>query len=212
LEIADKQSSDLESSAPLFRNHLDWTFFAVFPIQTLRSIFGIGGAFPDLILRYNKDLSKYNTYTALVWHELTHASQLQRMKSEKNDSWASNYWSAVVAKEIVGGYGSKGGVNWEIVALTEGWAYYRKWDLPMRHLNWNMFTDSIGDRRRPANFVHSFPRNYMIMYDSLCIVGCSYANIEKSLCSYSITGFRDNIISKYPSKRTQITNIIRPYE
>jgi hypothetical protein len=72
-------------------------------------------ASPDLVLRYNKTLGDYNRITAIAWHELTHASHLQRMKSEKGYWWASDYWSTVVYREITnsafkGGdpYGSKG--------------------------------------------------------------------------------------------------------
>jgi len=36
-------------------------------------------------------------------------------------------------------------------------------------------------------------------------------NIEKSLSTQSITEFRDNLIAKYPSLRTKITNFIDPY-
>jgi hypothetical protein len=39
-----------------------------------------------------------------------------------------------------------------------------------------------------------------------------YRQGEKSLCAYSVTGFRDNLIAKYPNKSTQITEIIQPYE
>jgi hypothetical protein len=58
----------------------------------------------------------------------------------------------------------------------------------------------------------SFPRDYVPMFYELVTAGCTFVNIEKSLCTYSITGFRDNLIAKHANLRTQITNIIQPYE
>jgi hypothetical protein len=35
---------------------------------------------------------------------------------------------------------------------------------------------------------------------------------KKLLCAYSVAGFRDNLIAKYPNLRARITEIIQPYE
>jgi hypothetical protein len=142
------------------------------------------------------------------------------MKSEKNAFWASDYWSHVVLQEVKNdlntdnAYGSRGDDNWQVIALAEGWANYREWRMSIDRLGWrdamNLSSDTIGQARYFTTL--RFPRNYGAMYDSLVIAGCSYQNIEKSLCAYSITGFRDNLIAKYPNRRDRITAIIRRYE
>jgi hypothetical protein len=160
---------------------------------------------PDLILRYNKNLDSYNTITAIAWHELTHASQLQRMRSEKGYFWASDYWSHVVLQEVKNDkntgspYGGRGDDNWQVIALAEGWANYREEYLARKYL---LGADEYEGTDNP------FLSPYVAMFRELRAVGCSFANMEKSLCSYSITVFRDNLISKHPSLRTQITSIV----
>jgi hypothetical protein len=210
LDIANKQSTDFTSSAPLLKNHIDLAlvyaspFWGTIATWVGYSLFGWG--FPDLILRYNKTLSDYNKITAIAWHELTHASQLQRMKSEKGFLWASDYWSNVVLQEasntIKTGdpYGNKGGTNWQILALAEGWANYREENLRSRYLE-SSYTKNTTN----------FPYTYVPMFRTLRTLGCSFTNLEKSLCTYSISGFRDNLASKYPSLRNQITDAIQPY-
>ncbi|MDR0559423.1 MAG: hypothetical protein LBG92_04590 [Prevotellaceae bacterium] len=54
--------------------------------------------------------------------------------------------------------------------------------------------------------------NYSALFYELRNIGCSFANMEKSLCTYTIAGFRDNLTTKYPSLKTQITNIVKDYE
>jgi hypothetical protein len=209
LDIANKNSNDPTSSAPLLNNHINLSLIYASPLwgpfATFYGYAVFGWGMPDLILRYDKTLSNYNTITAIAWHELTHASQLQRMKNEKSDSWASDYWSHVVLQEVrnsidTGGrpYGQKGDANWQIIALTEGWAYYREEYLARTKL----LDNQLIATRNP------FLLPYLLMFRELSALGCSFANMEKSLCSYSISGFRDNLISKHPSLRTQITNII----
>ena len=58
----------------------------------------------------------------------------------------------------------------------------------------------------------SFPENYVPMFYELRTAGCYQSNIEQSLCTYSIAGFRDNLISRHPNLRARITAIIQPYE
>ncbi|MDR2423126.1 MAG: hypothetical protein LBD59_00190 [Prevotellaceae bacterium] len=226
LDIANKQTNDLRSSAPLLKNHTDLALVYASPLWgTLATILGyklFGGSFPDLILNYNKTLSDYNRIPAVGWHEMTHASQLQRMKSEKGYYWASDYWSNIVLREASNSvntgssYGQRGGDGWQIIALTEGWAYYREWDLARRFLSWNSITQvawtSTSLMPVRGNYTLVFPRNYIPMFYELATAGCSHINIEKSLCTYNIPGFRDNLIAKYPNRRDRITEIIQPYE
>jgi hypothetical protein len=179
---------------------------------------------PDLILRYNKDMDMYNRITATAWHELTHASQLRRMSSEKGYFWASDLWSHVVLQEAKNAiktndsYGSRGDDSWQVIALAEGWAYYREWDLARRYLRWNSLTkqnwsestETPEERYSITNSNH-FPRYFAGMFYRLRQIGCSFANMEKSLCTYSVTGFRDNLVAKHPNLRIQITDIINEY-
>ncbi|MDR2814301.1 MAG: hypothetical protein LBB79_06575 [Prevotellaceae bacterium] len=232
LDIASKESDKLTSSAPLLNHHFDYSYFTASMIATIcagplgvwLSVFG-WLASPDLILRYNKTLNSYNEITAIAWHELTHASQLQRMKSENGKSWASGYWSTIVYQEAKNEltketpYASKGGDDWQAIALAEGWANYRQWDLARRYLRWNTLTYRDWSVSTTTPEIHysitnanHFPYYFAGMFNRLRQIGCSSANIEKSLCAYSVTGFRDNLIAKHPNLRTQINTIVSEYE
>ena len=128
--------------------------------------------------------------------------------------WASDYWITNVyqqasnynkdrnndGKPDYDPYGVKYEANWQIIALSEGWANYREWLLTKNYL----FYDK--------GISYTFPRKYGYMYKSLVDSGCSYNNIEKSLASYTIVGFRDNLISLYPTLKDTITTTIQPYE
>ncbi|MDR1227208.1 MAG: hypothetical protein LBK47_09990, partial [Prevotellaceae bacterium] len=153
-------------------------------------------------------------------HELTHASQLRRMGSEKGYYWASDLWSHVVLQEAKNdintssSYGSKGDDNWQVIALAEGWANYREWNLARRYLNYNIYGED-PDTHVPYyfdNYSSSLAIFYGGMFDRLATAGCSFTNMEKSLCAYSIGAFRDNLIAKHPNLRARITEIIQPYE
>jgi hypothetical protein len=233
LDIASEKCSSWTSSAPLLKNHFDYLFASLTGLATLVTAYftplgllvpAIWAVFPDLALRYNKALGDYNKIIAIAWHELTHASQLQRMKSEKGYWWASDYWSTIAYREFInsvfkGGkpYGSKGGDSWQVIALAEGWANYREWDLARRYLAWNSISGETWANKphNPTQYDRTelgFPVEYAAMFYQLRIIGCSFVNIEKSLCAFSITGFRDNLTAKHPSLSAQITNIIQPYE
>lgn len=212
LDIADKQSGDFTSSAPLLNNHINWSLVYAYPNfwGVVGTIYGhslFGWAFPDLILRYTKNMSDYEKITAIAWHELTHSSQLQRMKSEKGTLWASDYWSANVyqqAKNFIendNSYGAKGDSRWQIIALSEGWANYRE----------ELMARTILGKTSYVGTTNPFLSSYVTMFKSLRSIGCSFSNMEKALCTYSIAGFRDSLIEKHPSLRTQITNITTPY-
>jgi hypothetical protein len=229
LDIASKESDKLTSSAPLLKNHLNISLFYASPFWgTIGTIYGynlLGWAMPDLILRYNKTLSSYNTITAIAWHELTHASQLQRMRSEKGYYWASDYWSHVVLQEASnyirtnGSYGSKGDDNWQVIALAEGWANYREWDLARRYLGWNTLSNeewtATSTFPTSISFYRTwlgFPYYYVCMFYDLRTLGCSAVDIEKALCSYSLGDFKSKLVAKYPDLSTQITNLTTGYE
>jgi hypothetical protein len=209
LDIANKQSSDLTSGAPLLNNHINWSLVYAYPnfwgvIGQVYAYSLFGWAFPDLMLRFTKNMSDYNKITAIAWHELTHASQVRRMITVKGLLWASDYWSANVYQQAKNeidndnAYGSKGDTRWQIIALSEGWANFREWKLAGKYLSYSVS-------------LYDFPRNYAYMFNSLYEAGCSYSDMESSLCTYSISGFRDNLIAKYPTLQTKITSIISSY-
>lgn len=58
----------------------------------------------------------------------------------------------------------------------------------------------------------SIARYYGGMFKRLNDIGCSYSNLEKSLCTYSIGGYKDNLIALHPNLSSQITEIIKNYE
>lgn len=209
LDIANKQSSDLTSGAPLLNNHINWSLVYAYPNfwGVIGQVFAydlFGWAYPDLMLRFTKNMSDYNKITAIAWHELTHASQVRRMTSVKGLLWASDYWSANVYQQASNNinngspYGSKGDTRWQIIALSEGWANFREWKLASKYLSYSVS-------------LYDFPRSYAYMFNSLYAAGCSYSDMESSLCTYSISGFRDNLIAKYPALQTKITSIISSY-
>jgi hypothetical protein len=127
------------------------------------------------------------------------------MKSDKGYWWASDYWSTIVYREakneIFDGnpYGSKGDDSWQIIALAEGWANYREEHLARTYLPGA--ASHIGTR-------NTFLTPYVAMFRELQALGCSFANMERSLCTYSISGFRDNLVGRHPELREQITNVV----
>jgi hypothetical protein len=164
------------------------------------------------MLRYTKNLSDYNTINAVAWHELTHSSQVRRMISEKGLLWASDYWSANVYQQAANtfkdyngdgkndknSYGNKGDDRWQQIALSEGWANYREEILARKNLGLPNYTGTGN----------SFLYDYLLMFRELGNIGCSFQNMEGALCTYSISGYKDNLIAIYPNLSKQITDII----
>ena len=228
LQVALRNLSG-SSSAPLFQNHTNTVTTSVLG-GFFTSIFFTGGAtalatvayagflssLPDILLSAGniEDYQTQNGYTphkafnayySTTWHELTHASNLQRVKSEKGSGVASTYWANLVSTEVgntiagKGPYGSKGDNNWQQVALCEGWANY---------IQWKVSSSSLGHNSMRSGY----PYTYIYMFDSLNSIGCSFSDMEKCLTSRSITGYRDLLINNYPSLNTKITNITKLYE
>jgi hypothetical protein len=225
LDIADKQSGDFTSSAPLLNSHVNWSLVYAYPnfwgvVGTIYGYSLFGWAFPDLILRYTKNMSDYEKITTIAWHELTHSSQLQRMKSEKGYLWASDYWSANVYQQASNTinssdgrpYGKKSDTRWQIIALSEGWANYREWYLGRKYLGYNTLGKDKYGRDYYFSDYTGIPIPYGEMFDNLKNIGCSFTNMEKALCTYSIVGFKNSLIANYPDKSTLISNIVKSYE
>lgn len=224
LEIANMRSDNLTSAAPLFNNHINFSLVYAYPnfwgvIAQLYAYQLLGQAYPDLILRFTNSLGDYEKITSFAWHELTHASQLRRMINEKNVLWASDYWSANVYQqaqnEIDNGspYGAIGDNRWQQIALSEGWANYRAWVLATNYLNYNAISKKKwADAPYYPNQYTTFPYKYAGMFYRLKNIGCSYIDMEKSLCTYSISEYCEKLKLLCPILNSKIDLIQKDYE
>jgi hypothetical protein len=227
LKIATMYSNDFTSSAPLLSSHFNFSLIYAFPssqavlLTLLQNYSFVNMLMPDLILRYNLNINNYNEITATAWHELTHASQLERMKTEKGYDWASIYWSNNVYRQASNSknrpdkscYGIQGDTDWQQIALSEGWANYRAWELSKNNLNYNAISDlSWSDAPYSPDWYTSFPYKFAGMFYKFKNIGCSFTDLEKSLCTYSVAGYCDNLKEKYPNLSIQIDEIKKGYE
>ena len=218
MDIASLNDPNYTSGTPMMKNTLNWSIVDAYP-----NFWGVVGqvfatsllyaVYPDIMLRYQNNMADYQIITYFAWHELTHASMVKRLISEKGIFWASGYWSANVYQQAYNSlyytnpvtnrkspYGAKGDANWQIIALSEGWANYREWLLKVTYLN------------PYYSIANEFPRNYGYMFRDLVSIGCSYSNIEKSLAAYTISDFKNNLITIYPTLKDKITEKIKFYE
>ena len=154
--------------------------------------------------------------TSIAWHELTHASQLQRMISDHGFKLASEFWSTNVVQQAYNDiskdnpYGKKGDPNWQQIALSEGWANYRQWKMSRDYLGWNSISKmSWKDApHTPSNYNLKFPRYYAQMFELLEGIGCSCSIMEKSLYALSIADFKENLKVQYPKLAEQIDQVV----
>jgi len=137
------------------------------------------------------------------------------MISEKGIFFASDYWSANVYRQASNGYGKKGDSDWQIIALSEGWANYREWLLCRNKLGYDVFSQEAYNwylARRPQNYILGFPRCYAGMFDELQLLGCSYTNMERALASKTFGEYKNNLIKYQPSLSDSINEILNRYE
>ena len=231
LDIANKKDDNLTSSAPLLNNHINWSLVYAYPnfwgvIGQIYAYELLGDAYPDLLLRYKNDKTYYNTITSIVWHELTHSSQVKRMINEKGLLWASDYWSANVyqqasntfkdydgdGKKDGNPYGNYGDERWQIIALSEGWANYRAWVLSEKFLSFNAISKKnwVDAPYYPDQYT-TFPYKYAGMFYRLRNLGCSFSNLEKLLTTYSISDYFESLKILYPTLSSQIDIIKKDY-
>lgn len=253
LQIALREGTKM-SATPLFQNHkMDYSdnflvgyFDKIFAysrdliqesglLSTSFSMFS--NSLPDILIsggdieRYinvfldTRNVALYR-HISNVWHELSHASNFQRVETESGYSVASDFWASLVTTEGWHGiatlgddcYGKKGDVNWQQVGLVEGWAFYHEWVIMKNFLGFDalLYTNyNYIDNWRPKdynNYNVKFPKYYSRMYDELVLIGCSYSNIEKSLKVKTFSAFRDKLIEIYPYYSDSITKIINEYE
>ena len=167
---------------------------------------------PDIILSggdiksYQTDKHNYSEkqsvacYYATVWHELSHASNYQLVRNKTNAVGAGTYWGVLVNVEmfdyLIGAhYGAKGDWCWEQVALCEGWAGFRQFNLGISKFG---FTDE---------YIRDYPFGFKDMYQELQIAGCSITAMEKSLTATTFAGFKQNLQAIYSSDNSKSTNI-----
>lgn len=204
------------NGAPLLQNHLNNYASAIIAhlALTFSPLFGpaiaLLAAAPDIVISTGW-ISGSNLITGFpflyrnIWHELTHASNYQCVEKQKGYWYASYYWSDVVGSEIVldNIYGKEGDMNWQQIALVEGWAYYNEFRYQSKYLNGDIFsgyTDSL------------YPEYYANMFYNLNLIGCSNSNLEKCLAAKTLADYRDLLIEIYPWFTTQITDKIKEYE
>lgn len=235
MNIQGVPNGNFTSGTPLFKNNIYVTYATAIALYLGISdnlgvpIILINGVLPDMILRYENKNFYYQLITFIAWHELTHASQVQRLINEKGYQWASDYWIANVYQQATNSlkdynkdgkadgnpYGSKGDANWQIIALSEGWANYREWEMSKIYLIWNSFTNTRWSTAPydPTYFEYwGFPYNFAGMFYRLNLIGCTDCNIEKSLPTYNIQSFKEKLISIYPALSSNINLIIKDYE
>ena len=66
----------------------------------------------------------------------------------------------------------------------------------------------LGEQLENPFSVNKFLKPYLSMFRELQAIGCTFVNMESSICTYSISAFRDNLISHHPNLKEQITTII----
>lgn len=250
--LRENPSGAGSSSAPLFQNHTNaYTTTVLGGFFTYTFLSGGTGAvatvaykaflnsLPDILLAggninhyinnygYTRKEALYIFYST-VWHELTHASNFQRVKNEKGYGAASSFWTSLVGTEVghsitslgSSSYGNKGDGNWQQVALCEGWANYREWSQMKDFLkfdafnltNYNFYWNYRPKDYTGARYTTGFPYYYTRLFDELILLGCSYGNIEKSMTSKTFSGFRDNLKAIYPTKSDSIIAKVNRYE
>ena len=176
---------------------------------------------PDIILstgqidtwqddeRYNNNhYEATNKYISVIWHELAHASNFRRIELSKGTAYASAMWTGLinteVSKSMLGSpYGEKDGLNWELIALLEGWAYFRE----MR-----MGEDYLDDFDADRDYSSVFPINYRVMFRQLETAGCSVSSMERAMMHNKLAEFKSALIGLNPTLKTTIESTINMYD
>ena len=225
--LRENPSGAGSSSAPLFQNHTNaYTTTVLGGFFTYTFLSGGTGAvatvaymaflnsLPDILLAggninhyVNAGYTRKNAlciYYSTVWHELTHASNLQRTKNEKGYGAASAFWTSLIGTEVGhsisslgdSSYGKKDDSNWQQVALCEGWAnYVGSWTMTYKYL-------SFYQKRS------GFPYDYQDMFDELAKSGCSIGNLEKCLTVKTFSEYKNLLTTVYASNEALKSNII----
>ena len=201
-------------SAPLFTKYYNSDLYHITLLATTVipiSIF-IPSLVPDIIIDCKNSTSEYYRRYASVWHELSHGSHIQAMINNKGISFATDYWTRIVRQEALNSvsskkdtYGNKGDLNWQYIALAEGWAYSREKEMCNKYINY--------DYNIPNN--NLLIANYSSLFIKLKNISVSNKIIEKSLSlSNSISNFKTNLLKeiKNLNQQSQIKKIFDKYE
>lgn len=218
LDIATSDKDDGMASAPLLKNHLNVSLMKIADIDLVLAVMDllttpiVYALLPDLILRYPVDYNQYNNKYCVLWHELSHASQFNRVVYNSNIAQASLYWSDVVAYEVYHSvksgfkspYGSVGDTGWQQIALVEGWAYFREWYMGRRYLNY--------DNKASFYFGKTMVQyQYSLYFLELYNAGISMSYMESALSlAYSLSDFKDNLLDVCPANLSGIIKTILP--
>ena len=169
-----------------------------------------GGGNPDMVLRYQNTYTDYCKIIVNTWHKFTNASQINKMISVLGSYSTSSYWNAIQNQlrtdDSHGLYDCFGVTHklipegdWsQFISLTEGWANYRLGELYNRSFGILGYTETNSQ----------YLKQYVKIFSDLHAIGCSYQNVERALCNYTIAGFRNNLIYYYPSLSQQINSIV----
>jgi hypothetical protein len=175
-------NNGIASSAPLFTKYFSADFEILFgladalitdgivaptlrvsplPIPTLTLLK------PDIIINCSNTTFEYYRRYSAVWHELNHGAHLQAMINKKGKDFATKYWTTIVRQEASNytktkdSYGKKGDKNWEYIALTEGWANYREWDMCLKYLKYNTLSETTNTNKKNYKYKPSIYNDYI---------------------------------------------------
>lgn len=206
MKIACGYNEKYVASAPLLNKIIKidnkW-IYAFFPPAWII----IEKCLPDLIFTYTRKNYEWDKMSNFVFHELTHASQFGSMSSTKGVDWAKKYWNKNViqqASNSIGtgdAYGHRGSDNWQMIALSEGWASYRDSTLSLRY---------HGYKHGGAG--PQFPINYQLLFNALVRLKFAPADIEKSLAAYTLEEFIVNLEALYPNKKGLVRSYVTRYD
>ncbi|GAB1414616.1 hypothetical protein MASR2M117_00220 [Paludibacter sp.] len=182
LKIDPKKSSDYLDHIPLYVNHLNYGLM-------LTSV--------DFELQYQNILNDFYKISAFAWHQLTHGSLVNRMKSAYGKDWTTDYWTTFKDNTC----------SQQQYGLAVGWATYRENVLLNQFFGTisSYYLNNSENMRRRISII----QDYITMFRDLRAINCSYQSIEKALCSKSVLQFRDNLIALYPSLNYQIRSIVQ---
>ena len=146
------------------------------------------------------------------------------MINNKGYNFASDYWSHNVyqqAKNAITSpdknpYGVKGDENWEYIALSEGWANYREWNMCLKYLKYNTLSQTTNINNKNYKYKPTIYNGYIeyryagLMSDLNNMI--SETIIEEAIStSTTINQFR-NYLYYHSSFKEEINEIFNKYE
>lgn len=166
----------------------------------------------ELTVNYNIDRDYYKDNIVTTWHELAHASFLHNMWVNCGYDFAYNFWNTVYFAESrhifesfageVDPYGDKGDIDWQNIAIAEGWAYFLSDFMLVR--NYGKHSSYCTHDFTTAEF----PYNYQIMFSELeNKAKITVTDLQRALTVNTLDEFKNKLKSFYVGD----ADIIRPY-